>query len=287
VQAGVQLSTGGRVWAQAEGWVDRRFDDDPVGLDTVAWAERRTLSILQPEGWVVMHERWFEAASRELAARRWLSRREREAAERLAGPQRRAHLIGCIAIKDAVRRLLWADGAGDVFPVEILVERSLSGAPVVRGLGGRALPPLRVAADQVPQVAVALVRRVEAPPSARPGMGIAVEPVPAAGTTGEVLPDTAARPNGRSGTAASRRAAGLRAAARAAAAAAGLATDADLTGFTVQPGTQGDDSVVVRAPRTGGGADDWVVGIRYILSPPDGAPAGQPRPHEYAVAWTG
>lgn len=312
VEAGVQLLVGGRVWAQAEGWLDRRFDDDASGLDVVAWAERRVLSQARPEGWFLMHERWFEAASRELAARRWLGSAEREHAQRLPGLQRRAHLLGCIAVKDAVRSLMWADGAGDIFPAEIQVT-STGDSTWARGVHGRCVPPLQIALAQEPQLAVALVRPAQKGSGAGPGTdippgtGIALELVPPSPTvTGGIIPEVSgptasARQEGdRDSRVRARLKAGLRAARRAVASAAGVdAEEVDPLAVpegTVVPASDADAELVMpvrlrrgQAGRTeySDGRTEYSVGLRCVVSPPDDWPSS-PRAtrREYVVAWT-
>ena len=61
--------------------------------------------------------------------RRYLGAAERAAYEQCAPRARAAWLLGRIAAKDAVRRLLWDAGAGPVFPAEIRVGNDDAGRP--------------------------------------------------------------------------------------------------------------------------------------------------------------
>jgi phosphopantetheinyl transferase len=71
--------------------------------------------------------------------RRYLAADERARYDALAVRGKRDWLLGRIAVKDAVRRHLWARGDGPRWPVEIVVDNEASGRPIVRGR-----PELRV-----------------------------------------------------------------------------------------------------------------------------------------------
>jgi hypothetical protein len=63
-----------------------------------------------------------------------------------------------VAVKDAVRGLLWDRGAGPVYPAEVRAHRDASGRWSVTGRHGLDVPDLDVAACQHGDVAVAMVR---------------------------------------------------------------------------------------------------------------------------------
>ncbi|MBA9052311.1 type I polyketide synthase [Streptomyces murinus] len=158
LEADAQLTVGGRVWAVLDGWQDRRFDNDPTTRPVERFPERHTLSAAQPGGWTLLHERWPDLASRELIMRNSLGSAER--AQYAAHPPRgrRQWLLGRIAVKDAVRRWLWEQGEGPVFPAEIRVHNDQAGRPCVTGVHGRTLPPLDVSLAHRAEAGVALVR---------------------------------------------------------------------------------------------------------------------------------
>jgi 3-oxoacyl-(acyl-carrier-protein) synthase/malonyl CoA-acyl carrier protein transacylase/phosphopantetheinyl transferase len=138
VRADLELCDGGRTWAQIAGWEDRRFDsDDPVWA-VLMYPERNALAVPHGGGYVTVAEHWRAAASRELMMRRYLGERERAAHEQLGPRARRGWLLGRIAIKDAVRQHLWANGAGALFPAEVRVGNEPSGRPTAE-VAGRAL----------------------------------------------------------------------------------------------------------------------------------------------------
>ncbi|AUG75397.1 type I polyketide synthase [Kitasatospora sp. MMS16-BH015] len=175
LEADVQLLSGGTVWAEVQGWQDRRFDSHPETRPVERFVERNTLSSPQPGGWVLLHERWPDLASRDLIMRNHLGTAERARYERQPPRGRRAWLLGRIAAKDAVRRLLWQQGEAAVFPAEIEVLNEDSGRPRLAGVHGRTLPELEVSLAHRAEAAVALVRPRR--PGGGPGAGIDLEEV--------------------------------------------------------------------------------------------------------------
>jgi phosphopantetheinyl transferase len=93
--------------------------------------ETNLLSQPAPEGWVRLSERSTDAASRELSVRRYLGASERDEYDRRAPRGRHHWLMGRIAAKDAVRRWLWAQGAGPLSPDEVTIETDPQGRPTV------------------------------------------------------------------------------------------------------------------------------------------------------------
>ncbi len=158
LEADVQLIRGGRVWAEVEGWRDRRFDSNPAIRAMDRRPERATLSEDRPGGWALVREQWPDLATRDLIMRNVLAGGERKdyAVQQPRG--KRAWLLGRIAAKDAVRRMLWRDGEGDIFPAELRVGNDPSGAPVVSGAYGRELPGLTVSIAHRDALGVAIAR---------------------------------------------------------------------------------------------------------------------------------
>ncbi|MFH9862986.1 beta-ketoacyl synthase N-terminal-like domain-containing protein [Streptomyces sp. NPDC017202] len=173
LEADVQLTVGGTVWAQLHGWQDRRFDNDPRTRPVERFPERNTLSEARPGGWSLLHERWPDLASRELIMRNSLAGPERAQYAEHAPRGRRQWLLGRIAVKDAVRRWLWDRGEGPVFPAELRVHNDEAGRPYVTGVHGRVLPPLDVSLAHCAEAGVAIVR----PHTPWPGPGIDIEEV--------------------------------------------------------------------------------------------------------------
>lgn len=173
LEADVQLTVDGEVWADLTGWQDRRFDNDPQTKPVERFPERNTLSEARPGGRTLLNERWPDLASRDLIMRNSLSSVERSQYAEHPPRGRRQWLLGRIAVKDAVRQWLWGHGEGPVFPAEIRVHNDESGRPYVTGLHGRILPPLDVSLAHRAEAAVAIVR----PHVPGPGPGIDIEEV--------------------------------------------------------------------------------------------------------------
>ncbi|WSN43951.1 beta-ketoacyl synthase N-terminal-like domain-containing protein [Streptomyces sp. NBC_01334] len=173
LEADVQLTVGGTVWAELSGWQDRRFDNDPKTRPVERFPERHTLSETRPGGWQLLHERWPDLASRELIMRNSLGGAERSQYAEHAPRGRRQWLLGRIAVKDAVRQWLWDRGEGPVFPAELRVRNDEVGRPYVTGVHGRVLPALDVSLAHCAEAGVAIVR----PHTPGPGPGIDIEEV--------------------------------------------------------------------------------------------------------------
>ncbi|MFC0439600.1 beta-ketoacyl synthase N-terminal-like domain-containing protein [Kutzneria buriramensis] len=164
-QVDAQLTVNGVVWAEITDWRDRRFDSH-MDLDE-AWRfpERNALSQRQPGGWVAVAERWPDLASRELYLSKYLSGRERACYDQLPPRNRRHWLLGRIAVKDAVRNLLWDNGSGPVFPAEVLVSDTADGRVTVAGNNGFPLPEVSVSLAHKDELGVAIARFGRAPVS--------------------------------------------------------------------------------------------------------------------------
>ncbi|MFI6335802.1 type I polyketide synthase [Streptomyces sp. NPDC050535] len=158
LEADMQLVHQGRVWAEFTGWQDRRFDSNPRIRAVDREPELRTLSLMQPGGWSLVHEEWPDLATRELIMRNILAGEEREQYAAHAPRGRRQWLLGRIAVKDAVRHLLWDGGAGPLFPAEVRVGNQPGGRPFVTGGYGRTLPALHVSLAHRGETAVAMAR---------------------------------------------------------------------------------------------------------------------------------
>ncbi|WP_234364889.1 type I polyketide synthase [Streptomyces sp. RTd22] len=174
LEADVQLLIGGEVWAELHGWHDRRFDNDPQTRPVERFPQRNTLSQPQPGGWSLVYERWPDLASRDLIMRNHLGGAERAEYARQPPLGRRQWLLGRIAAKDAVRRWLWEQGEGPVFPAEIRVCEDEHGRPYAVGLHGRTLPPLDLRLAHRAEAGVALVAPRHQGERRRPGIGIGI-----------------------------------------------------------------------------------------------------------------
>jgi hypothetical protein len=153
-----QLTVNGVVWAEIGDWRDRRFDSHMELDEAWRFPERNPLSQRQPGGWVAVAERWPDLASRELYLSKYLSGRERACYDRLPPRNRRHWLLGRIAVKDAVRTLLWDNGSGPIFPAEILVTDTADGQVTVAGHHGFPLPEIAVSLAYQDELGVSIAR---------------------------------------------------------------------------------------------------------------------------------
>ncbi|GIG89270.1 type I polyketide synthase [Plantactinospora endophytica] len=173
--ADTQLSVDGRVWAQVDGCVDRRFDSHRTARLAERFPERHPMSLRQPEGWTMAFDCWTDLVTRGLAARGILGASGYADYERQPPRVRGQWLLGRIAVKDAVRFRLWEDGHTDIYPIELTVTNEPNGRPRVHPGSGRAFRDCDVSLAHAAQIGVAIAkpRAPGAAPDA-PGVGIDV-----------------------------------------------------------------------------------------------------------------
>jgi acyl transferase domain-containing protein/phosphopantetheinyl transferase len=131
VVADLSVDRGGKAWAQIEGWEDRRFDTDARLWPVMVYPEKNLLAEPQDEGFLIFVDRYRSAPTRDQLSRRFLGEAERAQYHEQGPRKQRAWLSGRIAAKDAVRHLLWQNGPGPLFPVEIAIGSDANGAPTV------------------------------------------------------------------------------------------------------------------------------------------------------------
>jgi len=109
----------GTVWCRVEGWTSMVFHLDELMEPIYHRTGHSYAAEPQPGGWTVVIERWPTGAGRDLTARRFLARAERERYEAMNLLEQRRWLIDVAAAKDTVRR--WLNDEFDLpsFPVEI------------------------------------------------------------------------------------------------------------------------------------------------------------------------
>ncbi|MEE6263154.1 type I polyketide synthase [Plantactinospora sonchi] len=173
--ADTQLSIDGRVWAQVDGCVDRRFDSHRTARLAERFPERHPMSLRQPEGWTMVFDCWTDLVTRGLAARGILGAAGYADYERQPPRSRKQWLLGRIAVKDAVRFQLWDDGHTDVYPIELTVTNDPNGRPRVYPRPGRGFRDCDVSLAHVADLGVAIARsRAPHTPPDAPGVGIDV-----------------------------------------------------------------------------------------------------------------
>jgi hypothetical protein len=115
---GVIVLPDGRVWCHVEGWTSNVFHIDQVMEPVYHRTTTHFADEPQPGGWSVVIERWPTGAGRDLTARRFLHRADREVYNGLNLLQQRRWLIDVITAKEAVRRWLGERGI-EAYPVHV------------------------------------------------------------------------------------------------------------------------------------------------------------------------
>ncbi|MFO1398994.1 MAG: beta-ketoacyl synthase N-terminal-like domain-containing protein [Burkholderiales bacterium] len=172
VRADLELREGERVHARVTGWEDWRFQTGGGMFEVMRQPGAVLLARAEAEGYVTVSDPGWSSASLEFLARRFLNREEIAAAGGVREAQRRTEwLLGRIAAKDALRRLVLDAGEGPLYPVEITIESDAAGRPVARGPYAR---DLRVSLAHKGALAVAIAAEGRDP-------GIDIEKVEARG----------------------------------------------------------------------------------------------------------
>jgi phosphopantetheinyl transferase len=173
--ADTQLAVGGRVWAQIEGAVDRRFDSQHTVKLAERFPERHAMSLLRPEGWAMAFDCWTDLVTQGMTARAVLGNAAYADYEHQRPAQRKQWLLGRIAVKDAVRFRLWDAGHTDVYPVELTVTNDPDGRPRMGTSPIRDYPAYDVSLAHTGEIGVAIAKARDpgTAPDA-PGVGIDV-----------------------------------------------------------------------------------------------------------------
>ncbi len=139
VVANIRLAQHGRVWADIRGWEDRRFDTDAQLWPVMIFPEQNQLAKTMPEGFTLFEDVYKSASTRDQLARRYLGEWERSQYEGKGPRAQRSWLSGRIAVKDAVRNLLWSQerhqgspqsSKTPIFPIEIEISNDAEGGPI-------------------------------------------------------------------------------------------------------------------------------------------------------------
>jgi len=165
----VQLSVGGRVWAQIDGAVERRFDSDPAARLAERFPDRHPLSARHAAGWTMVFDRWADPVARGMTAFRVLGTDAFARYERMPPAGRKPWLLGRIAAKDAVRFSQWDAGHAGIYPIELSITNDDTGKPHAHVPPGRGLLDCQVSLAHCAEIGVAT-----AAPIGEPAPGIDV-----------------------------------------------------------------------------------------------------------------
>ena len=148
------LLASGALFARATGWQDFRFETDEVSWALRCDPARSLLAQPRPEGFVLLDlDGHGLSRTEEYLLWRFLGRDERAEMALMPAGRRTEWLRGRIAVKDAVRRLLFELGHPEVFPIEIRIGADASGRPTA---SSRFAEDIRVSIAHKDGVAVAL-----------------------------------------------------------------------------------------------------------------------------------
>jgi phosphopantetheinyl transferase (holo-ACP synthase) len=159
VRCDMELVQDDHVLVKVTGWIDRRFDSDEQLWEMVRYPEREPISSFAPAGYAMVTERWRDSASRELMMRSYLCAEERADYDTRNPKAQRQFLLGRMAAKDALRKVMWDDGEGPIFPVEITLRNGEQGEPLASWTRDErpAWRDLRVSIAHADAVGVAIV----------------------------------------------------------------------------------------------------------------------------------
>jgi len=87
----------------------------------------------RPEGYVFLNAPFKTPASQDYFHRRYLTEHERAAYSALEAKKAAEWLAGRIAAKDAAREWIWRTDDRPIFPIEMTIGKTESGAPIILG----------------------------------------------------------------------------------------------------------------------------------------------------------
>ncbi len=163
------VTSAGRMWTRIDDWVDYRFYSDDLTWPVSQFPEVNCLAREQQGGWFLVKETW-DPTTRDILMRRYLTATERTEYEKRNPRARSQWLLGRMAVKDAVRRQLWQQGAGPIYPAEITVVHDSAGRPFAHGPFPESLP---VSVSHTAGYGAAMVL----PPEGEGSVGIDVEKI--------------------------------------------------------------------------------------------------------------
>jgi polyketide synthase-like dehydratase family protein len=174
VVADFQIIAGGRIWAEAKGAAHQRFDSHPKARPTELAPGRNSFADPQPEGWVQIFDYWPYPESSNSCSALTMGTAGFFEFQSLRIADRKPWLLSRLAVKDAVRFLIWDDdGTREIFPIEIRVTGGTDGYARVEEWRERKIPAFEASYAHAGQCAVAIARPAGPPDTpGAPGIGI-------------------------------------------------------------------------------------------------------------------
>jgi hypothetical protein len=156
----------GRIWCRVENWTSLVFHLDELMERVYHGPSDNHCTEPQPGGWNVVRERWPGGTSRDMTARRYLNRAERQVYEAMPLVDQRRWLLDLVAVKDSVR--LWLKHVLGVltYPAEITVVPDGPTHMLVNGPWQQLKPewaewPLRVTISQLEWLTAVIVTHTD------------------------------------------------------------------------------------------------------------------------------
>lgn len=132
VRADLELEQEGRLHCRITGWEDWRFETTGGIYEIIRQPSEYLLATFDDHGVAMMTDPGWRNVTIDFLARRFNSKRELDAAGGIKQLQRqREWLLGRIAAKDAVRRLVRERGGAHLFPIEVAIDAGAAGEPLV------------------------------------------------------------------------------------------------------------------------------------------------------------
>jgi acyl transferase domain-containing protein len=169
VVADFQIVADGRVWAHATGAAHQRFDSHPKARPTELAPGRNSFADPQPEGWVQIFDYWPYPESSNSCSALTMGTPGFFEFQALRIADRKPWLLSRLAVKDAVRFLIWDDdGTREIYPIEVRVTSDTDGYARVQEWLERRIGAFEASFAHAGQCAVAIAR--PAGPGVAPGV---------------------------------------------------------------------------------------------------------------------
>ncbi|MCC6869229.1 MAG: acyltransferase domain-containing protein [Burkholderiales bacterium] len=132
VRADLELVQGDHVYCRITGWEDWRFETAGGIYEVIRQPSEYLLATFDEHGVAMLTDPGWRSVTIDFLARRFNSKRELDASGGIKKLQReRQWLLGRIAAKDAVRRLVRERGGAHLFPIEVAIDTGPNGEPLV------------------------------------------------------------------------------------------------------------------------------------------------------------
>lgn len=199
VRADLELVEGDHVYCRITGWEDWRFETAGGIYEVIRQPSEYLLASFDEHGIAMLSDPGWRIVTIDFLARRFNSKRELDAAGGIKKLQReRQWLLGRIAAKDAVRRLVRERGGARLFPIEVAIDTGPNGEPLVGVPSGA---DLRVSIAHKDAIGVALAAEGTTPgidiekiePRGEGFAGIAFSPAELALAAGDKREETLTR----------------------------------------------------------------------------------------------